>query len=515
MKRFVLALLLVVLPGSAFALTSASQNADGGVTVRANVSAGSILDPGDRVTFQYQSAHDGAVVLFDIDTQGYVSVLNDEPSKVRAFQNATLPDDGSELFAEGEAGVEFVFAVAVSDPDAIDAEAIASLRDGSRRIDGDPFIAANMIAAEVVRNISQHTVFMGYTYFYVSDRVEYPCYLCGACDGSPSTACDGYRIVQNFDRGVGLTYPLERGYHMTNVAAKDDAADSAPDNVAIPDNQDEVNFYPYGSEVHYADPMAVNSWYDWGWYDPFLWYYPYSYPYCYSPWTFSVGFGWGWGGGYGCGGYYSCGYYDPWCGGGYYPGYSNPGYGNPVSVSKFKSQYKSTSAAPTLAQNRTWASKHDGDLRVASKGVRTKTTPTTYRSKASMAGKNGYAVGGHHVKTSVSGTRSVPRNAWAQGRNGTVYKSSPTNHSRSPSTYRGGTSGRTTMQRGGSSTRSKSGYAPSTRGGSSHTKGSWAPSSQRSAPRSSGYSSAPRMKSGGFAPASRGGGTMKGGGRGR
>jgi hypothetical protein len=72
-----------------------------------------------------------------------------------------------------------------------------------------------------------------------------------------------------------------------------------------------VNFYPYGTEVHYADPVAVNAWYNWGWYDPYYWYYPYAYPYCGYPYGFSVGIGWGWGWGWGFGGYYCGGYYNP------------------------------------------------------------------------------------------------------------------------------------------------------------------------------------------------------------
>src|SRR5262249_152014 len=280
--------------------------------------------PGDPVSFQYQSARDGAVLVFDIDTQGNVSLLTDQPVTVRAHDTRPLPDDNSELFAEGQPGVEFVFAVAADNPGRFDSDAIAAIRDDKRRITGDPFVAANMIAAEVVRNIAQQTAFMGYTYFYVSQRVDYPCYLCGTCDGSDKNACTGYHVAQNFDRGVSLVYPLARGYDMVDVA-NNTARDSTDDSVAMPNQQDQVNFYPYGAAVHYADRVGVKAGYNWGYYYP---YYPYSYPYCGYPYAypygFSIGIGWGWGWGWwgwGYGGCYCGGYYGPYYGcGGYYPG---------------------------------------------------------------------------------------------------------------------------------------------------------------------------------------------------
>ncbi|HET6349620.1 MAG TPA: hypothetical protein VFH88_11115 [Candidatus Krumholzibacteria bacterium] len=452
MRIFISALLLAVLAGPASALTSESTNVDGGVTLRANVSMGQIVDPGDRVSFQAQSARTGAMVLFDIDTQGYVSLLTDEPISVRAHDIHTIPGEGSELLAEGSPGIEFVFALAVSDPDAINMEAFSGLREGTRRINGDPFVAANMLTAELVSNVTQHQVFMGYTYFYVSSRVDYPCYLCGTCDGSAAgSACDGYQVVQNFDRKVALSYPLARGYDMIDLA-QTDVPDSSSDAAtpAIPDNSDVVSFYPYGSQVYYATPVALNAWYSWGLYDPFYYYYPSCYPY-YSPWSFSIGFGWGWGGwGCGYGGYYCSGWYSPWYGCGYYPGCggyypSHPYYG---TVTKFKSAYKSPHTASTLAENRVYASRHDGSLRVASKTVRTSTNPA-YRSK-NLYASSPFAAGNHRVKTSISGgAGSVAHGAWAQGRTGTGYKGGVAYRSKGYSGYypRTGT-GRTTVQRG-------------------------------------------------------------------
>ena len=77
MKTLISALLIALLAGPASALTSATNHTDGGVTIRSSAATGVVLDPGDEVSFQYQSARDGAVFVFDIDTQGYVSLLTD------------------------------------------------------------------------------------------------------------------------------------------------------------------------------------------------------------------------------------------------------------------------------------------------------------------------------------------------------------------------------------------------------------------------------------------------------
>jgi hypothetical protein len=397
-------------------------------------------------------------------------LLTDEPVTVRAHDARALPDDKSELFAEGQPGIEFVFAVAVADPGAFDSDAIAAVRNDKRRITGDPFVAANMMAAEVVRNIAQETAFMGYTYFYVSQRVDYPAYLCGS--GDDKNPCSGYHVAQNFDRGTSLVYPLARGYDMTDLAANT-TQDTTDDSVAMPNQQDEMNFYPYGAEVHYADPIAMNSWYNWGYYYPYNGYYPYcGYPYYgYPYYGFSVGIGFGWGWGWGCGGYYCGGYYNPYHGcGGYYPG---GGYysGNVV---RYKSQYKANyQTANTLAGNRIYAMKRDSNLQVASKTTRTLSTPVSYRTK--MASSSNYPMmSSRHVKTTMMGSRGVVGSAWADGRRSysgsAMYKGGSMGGGRS-AVQRGGYSRNGAMPYGTGTSRMKNGYS-----GSNGARGGWSPS---------------------------------------
>ena len=63
MRLLISALLLVALATPASALNQANKDTNGGVTIRPNVSAGAVLDPGDRISFQYQSARDASVLV--------------------------------------------------------------------------------------------------------------------------------------------------------------------------------------------------------------------------------------------------------------------------------------------------------------------------------------------------------------------------------------------------------------------------------------------------------------------
>ncbi len=365
---------LLALPSPSSAVSQSRDGGSGGVALRASVPMGSIVNTGDRIAFDYESRDDAAILVFDIDTRGYVHLLapggNIEVS--RAMTTYSLPEPGRDLVVDSQTGVEFVFALAVDDPSVIDLAEVDHMRAADTpgadpyRVSGDPFVAANMIAGELVRGVSRRGVTFGYTMFYVNQRVDHPCYLCGDCDGgTPDPTCDGYRIVQAFDRRSPLTYPLRRGYQTVEVTA--DATDQ-PDSGGIFSSGDDsdvmVNFYPYGSQVRYADP--VPAYYYGGLYDPFYWYYPY-YPYCNSGWSLSIGWGWGWGWGWGCGGYYCSGWYAPPCGG-YYPSYPSGGYTYP---DRFKAKYKNEAGASNmLVRDRASAAQRDSDLRLAQADVR-------------------------------------------------------------------------------------------------------------------------------------------------
>ena len=387
------------------------------VAVRADVTMGSVVSPGEPMSFEIQASSDACIIVFDIDTRGQVRLLypSGEPAVLSAREPYRLPEEGSDLIVGGERGIEFVFALAVDDPSGIDQAALSRLAgsdlEGGEpyRVEGDPFLAANTIAGDLVRDVSRSGASFGYTYFYVSERVDHPCYLCGPCDDSEA-ACAEYHVAQNFDRSTALPYPLRRGYELTDVASVETEDTSALSPVVIPSDDGDVvvNFYPYGSEVRYVDPNMVGLYTDSWWYDPYYWYYPGWYPY-YPGWSVSIGFGWGWGWGWGCwGGYYCDGWYAPGCGGSYYPYYPYPSYPT-QDPAKYKSAYKSgaTASGSTLASNRTFAAQKDGTMRIASANVRPSVKPSVKSSGSAL--KSSGSV--HTTRTRVTGRAAVETRA--------------------------------------------------------------------------------------------------------
>lgn len=518
-------LFLCIASTSSFAVTSGRAPGSGGVMLRASVPMGAVVGTGDRVSFQYQTREDAAVLVFNIDSQGYVHLLYPTASVAVAQANNTytVPDDGADLVVDGETGVEFVFALAIDDASAIDAVELDRMRGNDAaggepyRIDGDPFIAANMIAGELVRGVSHQGVYFGYTYFFVNERVEYPCYLCGACDGiADDPACDDYRVVQNFDRRDPLTYPLKRAYETVDAGIEITSDAGSP--VVVPEGSDvDVNFYPYGVEARAVDPFYTSLWNDTWWYDPFYWYGPY-YPYYTPGWSIGIGIGWGWGWGY-WGGYYCTGWYAGCGGWGYDPGcgyYPSGGYAQPE---KFKAKYKSDGTS-TLTTNRTAAAQRDGELRIASKEVQkslSRPSQTAVRSKTgaivgttyqSGRGKGAaYGATGARVKTSIGGQRSGDVKSAPRGSSRGVGTTP-----RVKSSARGGAPNRrgvADVPRGGGGYKSR-GTAPNTRGGhpsGARTGNSSSPSSRMKGAAPQRSYSAPSLRSG--SASSRGGGSMK------
>ena len=105
------------------------------------------------------------MVVFDIDTEGFVHLLypreDESVRKLFARRPYEIPEDPEEsLLIAGRTGMEFIFAIAVPNRDAISERQIAFLLDDESqpparrfRIDGDPFLAANRIAEQLVRGI--------------------------------------------------------------------------------------------------------------------------------------------------------------------------------------------------------------------------------------------------------------------------------------------------------------------------------------------------------------------------
>ena len=136
MKRFCLTLiaLLLVAPLTAGAVSNyqSSSSSDGGVVLRLSDPPGSIYSPGEEVEFSFQTREDGYVIVFNIDTEGYVSLLYPGDGKIsaksRAGETYRIPENpGVTIRVEGETGIEFVFALTIPHRQHVDTDELEYL----------------------------------------------------------------------------------------------------------------------------------------------------------------------------------------------------------------------------------------------------------------------------------------------------------------------------------------------------------------------------------------------------
>jgi hypothetical protein len=468
----VAAALVTAGPAGAVSYSQEANYGDGGMMIRMSVPMGTVLNAGEEVAFKFQTLEDAYVIVFNIDSSGYVHLLHPEQglSMAAARRTYDVPEGrNSTLLVSGETGVEFVFALAVPQRDWVDEDELSylfSLDAGQGgdsaptpyRIDGDPFLAANIIAAELVRGISRRPgVFLDFTYFYVNERVPYPCYLCGECDRrNPDSDCERYQIVADFQRAQPLVYPLTRAYDLVDQGV---AVSDAP-----ADQRTQVDFYPYRAEVYTYSRPYVYRVYDPWYYDPWYWD-PWYAGWCYAPgayprwgWGVSVGWGWGWGGcgwgwnawaGWGWGGYYCTPYYTPY----YYDG-GGGGYNRTV---KFKTQYAAREKAyksTTLVDNYRQSRMRSTGTAIAAKGTRSAASTSAYRTAGgrSTVARSGQGAFKRSTSYKRSGTTTVSGTRYDRTRTTYQKRTTPRSSVRGKSATRG----TTTYRRPSSTNRTRS-----------------------------------------------------------
>jgi hypothetical protein len=473
---------------------------DGGVVLRMSAENGSVLSPGEDIAFTYQTSEDAYVILFNIDTEGYVNLIAPVDGRLTAAsarRTYRVPEGSDRLVVSGETGMEFVFALSVPDPSIVDAEELAYLSDvegmpraDRYRIDGDPFLAANIIAGELVRGVTHRQgVFLDYGYFYVNQRVDHPCYLCGECDGMEAAAdCADYQIVANVDRATPLTYPLRRAFEMVDRGDAGDLDAVYSDDRAT-DERVHVTFYPYSVEARYVTRPEAYYYDSWYWDDPF-WYDPWScgwvyyptwrYPYYRNYWGWS--FGWGSWGGYYCSSWYYP-RYDRW------HDYYHDNYYTYRSVD-YKSAYKTRSQtlykAPTssLVSTRAEAVKRNDGLRIGRTTTGARATNSYERDRTSVKSRDTawrretkptrvYAPRSGREITAYRGDDRSPTKGYIRA----DTRTRATTGNRGGTTYRPtvrGKTGSSSVDRGRTTDRSKpsGAYRGSTRGSSGSSKSS-------------------------------------------
>jgi len=319
------------------------------VSLRLTGGEGSVLMPGRDINLTFQTSADAYVIIYNIDSNGYVHLLypsDGRPSRVSGRKVHFLPEPGTGVTWEvgDDTGVEYIHAVAVDDPARIDRDELYYLAQNSvlpddkrLRIDMDPYLAFNMIDEELIEEAKTLAPATDHTFFYVNRRVDYPGYLCYQCH-SPSSLQDPYAmtcpevVIEKVGVSEDSSYPYPELYavvHVDEIVDDDyetfsyDAGDLGAFDELDYDYYDSdtdiyLTIYDHGINPHryywpgywswyvnwypawyYWDPWYGNDW-DMGWYAGSYYYHlPFRswYPGYYNTYWYGYGYGW-WGGWY-------------------------------------------------------------------------------------------------------------------------------------------------------------------------------------------------------------------------
>ena len=320
MKRSLLIFLLAVIVISPAAASAAPVEintspalkpavaSDLDVSLRLIGGRGAVLIPGRDINLTFQTSSDAYVIIYNIDSEGYVHLLypaDGRPEMISGRKVHFLPEQGKGITWEvgGDTGIEYIHAIAVDDPSRIDRDELYYLAQNSSmpeerrlRIDMDPFLAFNMIDEELIDDAEKMTPATDYTYFYINREVEYPGYLCYKCH-SPSKIPDPYSMECPEVDIEMIAANEDAGYPYPQLFAVIQAGEAGPE-----DDYESFTYYADNLSPEYDDydydqqKVYLSVYYSHGWY-------PYS---CYWPGYWSAYWGWNsyWGIGWGCSGYY-------------------------------------------------------------------------------------------------------------------------------------------------------------------------------------------------------------------
>jgi len=299
---------------------------------------GGVYRPGKDIRLSFQTTKDAYVVVYNIDADGYVHLLYPEDGRSALSEGRKthfLPPPGKNEYWETGAttGVEYIHAVAVTEPGRINEDELYFLAQGNRlaeekrlRIDMDPFLGFNMIDEELVRGAESDPPATDYTYFYINRHVEYPRYLCSKCH-SPEKLSDPYAmecpeiVIEKIAYDEEPRYPYPQLYDIRHAGEEpeEDASTSDrygeqwldegdADNEGNDDNDTQLRlsisyggsypFWPqYGPTLLAFDPFYwdpfwwdfnwYRSWGNYSWWPSYGWWYPPSYYWAYHyryPW---------------------------------------------------------------------------------------------------------------------------------------------------------------------------------------------------------------------------------------
>jgi Domain of unknown function (DUF4384) len=165
-----------------------------------------VYQPGQSLGIKAHTSADGFLLVYEIDSQGYVNLLYPIAGRsgfVDSRNDLQIPPEGSQLdlVAQEPTGEGYVVALVSREPfkdlpwylRPFDAQAEGAGYQGDTppeeqgvtsdgRIVGDPFVAMERIRRRVLTDPDDQESFAtSYTTFYVHEQVKYPRYLCDDC----------------------------------------------------------------------------------------------------------------------------------------------------------------------------------------------------------------------------------------------------------------------------------------------------------------------------------------------
>ena len=179
------------------------------IDVWINREEGGVYRPGESMRVFFRSNADAYVLVYNIDTEGYIHLVYpfgpSDPARVEGGRAYRVParHDPYDLVADGPAGMEYVVAVASRYPFQ-DLPWYLSGRDADRddyddeldsgQIVGDPYVGIERLNSRIIAPGAEDESDATETYFYIDHRVDYPRYICADCHYS-AFGFDPYQSV--------------------------------------------------------------------------------------------------------------------------------------------------------------------------------------------------------------------------------------------------------------------------------------------------------------------------------
>ena len=176
-----------------------------GVDVWTDRGKDAVYEPGEPVEIKVRASDDGYLLVYDIDSEGYVHVLYPYEGSTgyiegRHAYRVPSGESGMQLVVDGQVGQGYIVALVSRqpfnalprylrpyDPTAESSGYVGEEDDeqdvtSDGRIMGDPFVAMERIRRQALDDPSDNEAFAtAYTSYYIHQPVRYPRYLCNDC----------------------------------------------------------------------------------------------------------------------------------------------------------------------------------------------------------------------------------------------------------------------------------------------------------------------------------------------